>query len=148
MSAFVSQSFNSDGSKIDEQSNGIVYQVTTPYSLPASKVTINTGSGEINMLDKYSFTIDLPLPLPVGTVIEMTIPPTISIFSDSQRMNAVLNNASGYLPFFQVPQVTILDPVAQKIRITNLVPNQANYIDETNQVRFELLWMKNPGSTQ
>jgi len=99
------------------------------------------------MLDKYSFTIDLPLPLPVGTVIEMTIPPTISIFSDSQRMNAVLNNASGYLPFFQVPQVTILDPDAQKIRITNLVPNQANYIDENNQVRFELLWMKNPGST-
>jgi hypothetical protein len=78
----------------------------------------------------------------------MTIPPTISIFSDTERRNLILNNVIGSAPLSAVPEVTILDSSAQKIRITNLAPLAKNYQDEGNPIVFTLLLLKNPGSTR
>lgn len=100
------------------------------------------------MLDQFTFTIQLPLPMPVGAAIEMTIPPTINIFSDAERRNLILNSVIGNPPLYSVPVVTVVDANLQKIRINNLAPQAKNYQDSGNPVVFTLLLMKNPGSTQ
>jgi len=56
------------------------------------------------------FTINLPLPMPVGSTIEITVPPTISIFSDIERKNLVLNSVTGNPPLYTLPEVTVVDP--------------------------------------
>lgn len=144
---FQGQSKRLDKSLIDQQVEGIVYKVNTPFLLGSDAISIQTSSGEINVLDTYTFTITLPLPMPVGSSIEITVPSTISIFSDIERRNLVLNNVIGSPPFYSLPEVTVLDSSAQKIRITNLVPLPQNYQDEGNPAVFSLMLMKNPGST-
>lgn len=148
IATFSAQSFRSDGSLIDSQSSGISYKVNTPYVLPSSAVTITTRYGEINVLDQFTFTIQLPLPMPVGAAIDITIPPTINIFSDAEQRNLILNSIIGNPPLYSVPDVTVLDADLQKIRINNLAPQARNYQDAGNPVVFTLLLMKNPGSTQ
>lgn len=101
--------------------------MNTPYTLKASDVTISTRVGEINVQDQYTFTIQLPLPLPVGAAIEMTIPPSISIFSDPERRNLILNSCIGNAPLNSVLEVQIMNSDSQKIRISNLAPLPRNY---------------------
>jgi hypothetical protein len=88
---------------------------------------MTTRYGEINVFDQYTFTIQLPLPMPVGAAIEMTIPQTISIFSDAERRNLILNSIIGNPPLYSVPDVTVVDADLQKIRINNLAPQPRNY---------------------
>lgn len=109
---------------------------------------MTTRYGEINVLDQFTFTIQLPLPMPVGAAIEITIPQTISIFSDVERRNLILNSIIGNPPLYSVPDVTVVDADLQKIRINNLAPQPRNYQDGGNPVVFTLLLLKNPGSTQ
>jgi hypothetical protein len=65
--------------------------------------------------------------MPVGAAIEITIPPTISIFSDQERRNLILNSIIGNPPLYSVPDVTVVDANLQKIRINNLAPQARNY---------------------
>lgn len=90
----------------------------------------------------------MPLPLPVGAVIEMTIPSEVSIYGDSARTQLILNGAVGQSPLFFGPTVQILDPTTQRIKISNLVPSSTYYMDAGNPIKFSLLNLKNPGSIQ
>lgn len=57
-----------------------------------------------------------------------------------------MNAASGFSPIYVAPQVQVIDPILQMIKISNLVPSPKNYVDSENFVKFSLLDMKNPES--
>ena len=90
----------------------------------------------------------MPLPLPVGAVIEVTIPTEVSIYSDVERTNLILNSAVGYNPVYSVPTVQVLDTVTQRISVSNLVPSSQYYVDQNNYVKFGVQDMKNPETIQ
>lgn len=90
----------------------------------------------------------MPLPLPVGAVVQITIPTSVSIYSDAARTQLILNAATGYTPIYTVPQVQVIDTTNQVIEVNNLVPSSSYYVDADNYVRFSLTDLKNPGSVQ
>jgi len=63
----------------------ISYAVATAAKIPSSNVSITSVSGEINDDDQFDFTIQMPLPLPVGAVVTLKIPPSIQIYEDQTR---------------------------------------------------------------
>ena len=86
------------------------------------------------------------MPLPVGAIVKIQVPTTVSIFSDDARTQLILNAATGYKPIYQVPQVTVTDRTNQLIEVNYLVPSSRYYVDAGNYVRFSLTNLKNPGS--
>jgi len=74
--------------------------VSTAATILASQVTIQTPTNEINQEQVFDFTVLIPVPLPVGAVIEITIPTEVSIYSDIARSNLILSGAIGYAPMF------------------------------------------------
>ena len=81
----------------------------------------------------------MPLPLPVGSVIRMTIPLEVSIYSDDARTQLILATASGFAPLFTSPTVEVVDADTQTIWISNLVPSSQYYVDASNPFKFGLL---------
>ena len=96
----------------------------------------------------FDFTVNMPLPLPVGAVIRLTIPTEVSIYADDARTQLILTSAAGYSPLFTSPSVNILNVSSQIIEVTNLVPSSQYYVDAGNPFKFGLLRLKNPGSIQ
>ena len=110
---------------IDQQKNGIKFQVSTPITILSEQVQIRAATGEINQQQVFDFTINsMPIPLPVGAVIEITIPKEVSIYADDGKTELILTGATGYSPLFTSPSITIVDNSNQVIRISNLVPSQ------------------------
>ena len=46
----------------------------------------------------FDFTVTAPVPLPVGAVVQLTVPPEISIYSDAGRTQLILRSGAGYAP--------------------------------------------------
>lgn len=90
---------------IDQQTSDITYKVNTAKTVTADNVTIRAPTGEINQQQQFDFTILTPLPLPVGAVVEITIPTEVSIYADDARTDKILNGAAGYTPIYSVPTV-------------------------------------------
>ena len=90
----------------------------------------------------------MPFPLPVGAVIELTIPREVSFYADEVRTQLLLTSATAYAPLFSSPAVQILDLEQQIVRVSNLVPSSEYYVDAGNPFKFGLLQLKNPGSIQ
>ena len=102
---YEASSHSKDSSFVDSQKFGISYKVGTASIITADKVTIRSATGEINEEQQFDFTILMPLPLPVGAVVRITIPTSVSIYSDDARTQLILNAATGYSPIYTVPQV-------------------------------------------
>ncbi len=76
----------------------------------AEQVQIRAATGEINQEQVFDFTINaMPIPLPVGAIIEITIPTEVSIYGDDARTQLILTGATGYSPLFTSPSITIID---------------------------------------
>ena len=82
---YEASSHSRDGSFIDGQSVGIRYKIDTAAIIDSSKVTIRSATGEINEEQQFDFTIYMPLPLPVGAIVKITVPTSVSIYSDDAR---------------------------------------------------------------
>lgn len=149
ISTFEATTYRGDGKEIDNQKAGIKYQVNTPITIPSDRVQIRAPTGEINQQQVFDFTIlNMPIPLPVGAVIELKIPREVSIFADDARQQKILTGATGYQPLFTSPQIQIISEDQQIVHVKYLVPSQNNYVNEGNPFKFGLLQLKNPGSIQ
>lgn len=105
------------------------------------------SSTSINTAAQYTFQFSsIALPLPVGTIIYMTLPTSMSVYSDSSQTTVILNTATGTSPISTTLSFSIL--AYNKIKITNVVPSSSYYADEKSTIKFSVLKLKNPGSAQ
>ena len=72
-------------------------------------------------------------------MVQLTVPPEISIYSDASRTRLILRSGAGYAPLYPSPTVEVLDSGAQVIRLTDLVPSSPYYVDANNPFKFGLL---------
>ena len=108
---YEASSHSQDNSKIDQKNIGITYKINTAATLASNEVTIRSATGEINMEQQFDFVINMPLPLPVGAVVKITVPPTVSIWSEGSSGNIILNSATGKGSIYAVPRVQVTDPI-------------------------------------
>ena len=97
ISTFEAKTQRADQNTIDSQTSGIKYFINTPITIESNLVQIRAPTGEINQQQVFDFTfINMPIPLPVGAVIELKIPLEVSIFGDDARTQKILTGATGY----------------------------------------------------
>ena len=88
----------------------------------------------------------MPIPLPVGAIIEMKIPQEVSFYSDPARTLLVVNSALGFEPLFTSPTAEIVSAANQLLKIKDLVPSSQYYINENDPFKFAILQLVNPAS--
>ena len=102
-------------------------------------------TSKINTLTQYDFTINLSMPLPVGTTIRLQIPTQIQIVTSDGSV--LVNSALGQSPLYNVIQIAVLNKTTQLIQLSNLVPTASYYVDEQTLIQFSLLSLRNPVTT-
>lgn len=75
------------------------YQATIPATILAEKINVRPSNPIINKETTYDFSAIFPLPLPVGSVIVISIPSSISI--NSKNGNLIMNSAEGSAPLYK-----------------------------------------------
>lgn len=147
LNTFSGSTYLSNGLKVTSVSK-ISLKVTEAATLDASDVTLVVQDGGINIQTAYQFTVQTPLPGPVGLKIEIKIPSQLGLVSLQDQSTVVLTSAAGFPPVAEIPYIQIANQDDQVIVLSLLVPNQNFYVDEGNFIRFDLFDIVNAPSIQ
>jgi len=150
ITTMVARTLTSSGITIDQQSTGITYSANSASTLSSSGIDILPLSTVINGESQYDVTIYVSQPLPVGTTLQVIIPPQISLYEDPPYNTILLlSSAIGYTPISPSLKVDItsVSDASSKLELSNIVPSPSYYVDEGQSIKFSLLLLKNPGAS-